>query len=60
MYINDVFELFCQNCTTTRASLLKLNEYLKKTNHGKNNLSYIAPNIWNKLPDFLKKTDKEN
>ena len=48
--MNDVFKPVGQPNTTTRASLLKLNQPLRRTNHGQNNISYIAPIIWNNLP----------
>ena len=60
LYMNDVFKLAGQNTTATRTSLLKLSQPLRKTNHGQRCLSYVAPNIWNKLPDFLKTTDNVN
>ena len=40
-YMNDVFKPAGQPNTTTRASLLKLSQPVRKTNHGKNNISYI-------------------
>ena len=40
--------------TTTTASLLKLSQPLRRTNHGQNNISYIAQIIWNNLPNSLK------
>ena len=46
-FMNDVFQPAGQPNTTTRASLLKLNQPLRITNHSQNNNSYIAPNIWN-------------
>ena len=55
--MNDVFKLADQNTTATRTSLFKLSQPLRKTNHGQKSLSYVAPSIWNKLPDFLKTTD---
>ena len=58
--MNDVFKPTGQPNTTTRASLLKLNQPLRRTNHGQNNISYIAPIIWNNLPNSLKTTDKLN
>ena len=58
-YIN-VFKPAGQPNTTTRASLLKLNQSLRRTNHGQNNISYITPIIWNNLPDSLKTTDNLN
>ena len=45
--MNDVFKPAGQPNTTTRASLLKLNRSLRRTNHSQNNISYIAPIIWN-------------
>ena len=59
-YMNDVFKPAGQPNTTTRASLLKLNQPLRRTNHGQNNISYIAPIIWNNLPNSLKTTDNLN
>ena len=47
--MNDVFKPAGQPNTTTRASLLKLNQPLRRTNHGQNNISYIAPIIFNNL-----------
>ena len=38
----------------------KLSQPLRKTNHGQKCLSYVAPSIWNKSPDFLKTTDNFN
>ena len=43
--MNDAFKLASQPNTTARASLLKLNQPLRKTNHGQKSISYIAPII---------------
>ena len=59
-YMNDVFKPAGQPNTTTRVSLLKLNQPLRKTNHAQNNISYIAPIIWINLPNSLKTTDNLN
>ena len=56
----DVFKPAGQPNTTTRASLLKLRQPLRRTNHGQNNISYIAPIIWNNLPNSLKTTNNLN
>ena len=58
--MNDVFKLASQNTTATRTSLFKLSQPLRKTNRGQKCLSYVAPSIWNKLPNFLKTTDNVN
>ena len=59
-YMNDVFKPVGQPNTTTRASLLKLNQALRRTNHGQNNISYIGPIIWINLPNYLKTIDNLN
>ena len=58
--MNDVFKPDCQNTTANRASLFKLSLVLQKINYGQKGLSYVAPNIWNKLSDFLKTTESIN
>ena len=59
-YMNDVFKPAGQPNTTTRASLLKWNEPLRRTNYEQNNISYIALVIWNNLPNSLKITGNLN
>ena len=59
-YMNDAFKPAGQPNSTTRASLLKLNQPLRITNHGQNNNSYIPPIIWNNLPNSLKTADDLN
>ena len=51
LYMNDVFKPAGQPNTITRSSLLKLNQPLRRTNHGQNSIPYIAPIIWNNLPN---------
>ena len=58
--MTDVFKPSGQPNTTTIASLLELNHTLPRTNHGQNNISYIAPIIWNNLANFLRTTDNLN
>ena len=58
--MNDVFKPAGQPNTTTKASLLKLNQPLRRTNRSQNSISYIAPVIWNNLPNSLKATDNRN
>ena len=45
LYMNDVFQLACQNTPATRISLFKLSQPLRKPNHGQKSLSYVAPSI---------------
>ena len=58
--MNDVFKPAGQHNTTTRASLLKLNQPLRRTYHGQNIISIISPIIWNNLPNSLKTTENLN
>ena len=58
--MNDVFKPANQPNTTTRASLLKLNQRVRRTNRGQNIISFISPIIWNSLPNSLKTTDNLN
>ena len=55
--MNDVFKPAGQPNTITRALLLRLNQPLRKTNQGQKIISYIAPIIWNNLPNSLKTTE---
>ena len=48
-YFNDVLKQAGHPNTNTRASFLKQSQPLRKSNHGQNTLSFIAPNIWNSL-----------
>ena len=58
MYLNQLVNPV--SLLITRASLLKLNQPLQRSNHGQNNIFYIAPIIWNNLPNSLKTTDNLN
>ena len=58
--MSDVFKSVGQPNTTTRASLLKLSQPSRRTNQGQSNISYVAPIIWNNLPNSLKTTGKLN
>ena len=59
-YMNDVFKPVGQPNNIARASVLKLNQPLRNTNYGQNNISYIASIICNNLPNSLKTTDNLN
>ena len=38
----------------------KLKNPFRKTNIGQKDISYIAPSIWNSLPDSIKRTNSLN
>ena len=52
-YINDVSKPSRKPSTTTRVSLLKLHQPLRKTDHAQKSISYIAPTILKNLPNSL-------
>ena len=54
--MKDVFKQASHPNMNSKASFLKLNRPLGKSNHGQRRLSYKAPNIWKSLPDSLKAT----
>ena len=56
-YMNDVFKPAVQPNATTRASSLKLNQPLRRTNHCQKNISHIPRIIWKNLPSPPKTTD---
>ena len=58
--MSDLLKPADQHPPNTRTTLLKLNHPLRKTNHRQKSLSYVAPIIWNKLPDFFKITENVN
>ena len=58
--MSDVFKSAGQPNTITRASLLKLSQPFRRTNHCQNNISYITPIVWNNLPNSLKTTGNLN
>ena len=49
--MNDVFKPAGHSNTSNRASLMKSNQPLRKTNHDRKSISYIAPIILNNLPN---------
>ena len=58
--MNDVFKPAGHSNTSNRASLMKSNQPLRKTNHDRKSISYIAPIILNNLPNSQKTTKKFN
>ena len=59
-YMNHVFKPAGHLNANTRVSFLKLIQPLRNTNYGQEALSYLALNIWNSLPIFLKATEGLN
>ena len=53
-YLDEIYFPADQEGISTRFSFQKLKLPLKKTNMGKNSLSFTGPFLWNKLPNSLK------
>ena len=53
-YMNEFFQVAHQSNITTRSSCMKLFHPFRRTNMGQNNISFLAPKEWNKLPLELK------
>ena len=52
--MNKIFQIAGKSNMATRSSFLKLVHPFRRTNMGQNNLSFIGPKEWNKLPMNLK------
>ena len=60
IYFTELFQTVNLSNISTRRSYLKLYQPSRKTNYGKNTLSYLGPKIWNALPDLIKKCKSLN
>ena len=60
LYLKDVFDPSEQKHIDTRASTLKLNQPLRKTNYGQKTIPFMAPSNWNKLPENIKMLENTN
>ena len=60
LYLGDIFHPTEQNRINTRTSTLKLSQPLRKTNYGKNCISFMAPKTWNGLPSNIKTLENTN
>lgn len=58
-YMNELY-IVDQNNINTRSSYLKLSPTSRKTTQGQRSLSYVAPSVWNKLPQKIKETQNLN
>ena len=53
-YLNETFEFTPRGRLSTRNNFSKLKNPFRKRNMGQKAISYIAPSIWNSLPDSIK------
>ena len=54
LYMKDVFNKSCIIQASTRNSTMKLRQPLSITNNGQHCISFLAPSVWNNLPNDLK------
>ena len=53
--MKDVFDKSCMSQASTRNSAMKLSQPLRRTSYGQNCISFLAPSVWNNLPNELKR-----
>ena len=59
-YLNEVFMKASESSSSLRNSYQKLQQHFRRTNTGQNALSFIGPELWNKVPPKIKRTTNLN
>ena len=59
-YMKNVFDKSCINQASTRSSTMNLSQPLRRTSYGQNCTSFVAPSVWNNLPNELKRCTNQN
>ena len=60
LYRKDIFDKSCMSQASTRNSTIKLSQPLRRTSYGQNCISFLAPSVWNKFPNELKRCTNLN
>ena len=60
LYMKDIFDKNCISQASTRNSTMKLSQPLRRTNNGQHCISFLAPSVWNNLPNELKRCTNLN
>ena len=60
LYKKDVFDKPCISQVSTRNSTMKLSQPLRRTNNGQHCISFLAPSVWNNLPNEVKRCTNLN
>ena len=55
LYMKDVFDKSCISQALTRNCTMKLSQPLRRTNYGQHCISFLAPSVWNNLPNEIKR-----
>ena len=58
--MKDVFNKPCLSQASTRNSTMKLSQPLRRTKNGQHCISFLAPSVWNNLPNELKRCTNLN
>ena len=58
--MKDVFNKPCLSQASTRNSTMKLSQPLRRTNNGQHCISFLAPSVWNNMPNELKRCTNLN
>ena len=53
-YMRDVFDKPCKSQTSTRNYTMKLSQPLRRTKSSQHWISFLAPSVWNNLPNEVK------
>ena len=59
-YVDELFFPKAQSNVLTRQGVLKLHQPSRKTNYGKNTISFLGPKLWNTIPDCIKQSQSLN
>ena len=60
LYMKDVFDKPCISQVSTTNSTMKLSQPLRRTNNGQHCTSFLAPSVWNNLPNEVKRCTNLN
>ena len=56
----NMCKFFDDKCPSTRNSTMKLSQPLRRTSYSQNCISFLAPSVWNNLPNELKRCTNLN
>ena len=60
LYMKDVFDKSCISQASTGNSTMKPSQPLRRTNYSQHCISFLAPSLWNNLPNELKRCTNLN
>ena len=60
LYMRDIVDKSCICQALTKSSTMNLSQPLRRTSYGQNCISFLAPSVWNNLPNELKRCTNLN